>query len=448
MWFDGLISYAAVNSCHTLRALTLRARLSLSFCNPQFKIRNQSALAAYMLLEPRNTVEVQAMDFARSWERDGERYVRLTLIAAIAGMLLFLNRAPLGRLWSRFNAHDPTPRAVTPRTAFEGEEKLTVDLFQRVSPSVVYVSTIAEGYRRTLLGIEPSRLREGTGSGFIWDADGHIVTNYHVVARYHQALQTGQARGLSCEVTLKDGSSWKAAFVGIAQDKDLAVLHIEAPASKLQPIPVGASSNLRIGQTAFAIGNPFGLDFTFTKGIVSALGREITSLSGRQINNVIQTDTAINPGNSGGPLLDSSGSLIGVNTMIRGDAQNIGFAIPSDTVNEVVPLVIRNKGLRTGLGVELVSDERARLAGITSGVVVFKVYAGSAAEKAGLMGLRAVPNGEVAMDLILEIDGKPIDNYEAFRRELDNRRVGDTVTLTVQREDKKISIKIQLQVME
>lgn len=388
------------------------------------------------------------MDMAPRLNRSVDRVVRICLVAAMAGMLLYLNRGMLARMFPMANVADPLPRRVERRGDFAGEEKLTVELFERVSPSVVFVSNVASGYRETQLGLERAKIREGTGSGFVWDADGHVVTNFHVVAKNYLLKRSGNASNVSFEVTLKDGSSWKAEVVGTAQDKDLAVLRIDAPRDRLVPIPIGTSADLKIGQTAFAIGNPFGLDFTLTKGIVSALGREITSLTNRQITNVIQTDAAINPGNSGGPLLDTSGNLIGVNTMIRGDAQNIGFAIPVDTVNEVVPLVIRNRGLRPGLGIDLIPDAKLRRAGIDNGAVIERVFPGSAAERAGLMGIRQLPNEEIAYDHILAVDGKPFGSAEDFRRLLESHRVGDTVTLTVRRGDRKVSIPVKLQTIE
>jgi S1-C subfamily serine protease len=222
-------------------------------------------------------------------------------------------------------------RPVTPAGNLSEEEKATIEIFRKVSPSVVHITSLAA--HRSLFTRNVVQVPEGTGSGFIWDTDGHIVTNFHVIRN-----ATG------AQVDLADGSSYRASLVGVRADKDLAVLHIRAPKSKLQPISVGSSHDLQVGQFAFAIGNPFGLDHTFTRGLVSALGREITSVTQDLIKDVIQTDAAINPGNSGGPLLDSSARLIGVNTAIyspSGTSSGIGFAIPVDTVNEVVTQLIR-----------------------------------------------------------------------------------------------------------
>ncbi|HTS03462.1 MAG TPA: trypsin-like peptidase domain-containing protein, partial [Thermoanaerobaculia bacterium] len=209
------------------------------------------------------------------------------------------------------------PRPVTARGDLASDEKATIELFQRCSPSVVYITTLA---RRPVNFFEMTEVAQGTGSGFVWDRQGHIVTNFHVIENSDSLV-----------VTLADQSNWKATLVGAEPDKDLAVLRIGAPEAKLPPILVGTSHDLKVGQKVFAIGNPFGLDETLTTGIVSALGRTIESVTGRKIQDVVQTDAAINPGNSGGPLLDSAGRLIGVNTQIAspsGASAGIGFAVP------------------------------------------------------------------------------------------------------------------------
>ncbi len=227
---------------------------------------------------------------------------------------------------------------------------------------------------------------EGTGSGFIWDEGGHIVTNYHVIKGADGA-----------HVTLADHTTYRASLVGAAPDKDLAVLHIDAPKDKLVPIRIGNSTDLQVGQMAYAIGNPFGLDLTLTTGVISALGREIQSVTKRTIKNVIQTDAAINPGNSGGPLLDSAGRLIGVNTAIyspSGSSAGIGFAIPVDEVNRVVPQLIKNgKVERPGLGVQVAHDQLARELGVQKGAVIVRAFRNSPAAKAGLRPTRRDSSG-------------------------------------------------------
>jgi S1-C subfamily serine protease len=229
--------------------------------------------------------------------------------------------------------HKPTPEVhpIVARGDLAQDEQATITLFKQASPSVVYITTLA---RRAVGFFDVMEVPQGTGSGFIWDEKGHVVTNFHV-------LQGAS----SARVTLHDQTEWPAELVGVAPDQDLAVLRIRAPAQKLSPILVGTSRNLQVGQRVLAIGNPFGLDFTLTTGIISALGRSISALTGRKIPNVIQTDAAINPGNSGGPLLDSAGRLIGVNTQIAspsGASAGISFAVPVDTVNRVIPELIQH----------------------------------------------------------------------------------------------------------
>ena len=262
----------------------------------------------------------------------------LLIVAAVVGWLLFQTFRP--------TLHDPraVSRPVEARGDLASDERNTIDIFRNAAPSVVYITSIA--LRRNLFSLNVQEIPQGTGSGFIWDSQGRIVTNYHVISDANRL-----------EVTLADHSSWKAVLVGAAPDRDLAVLQISAPADTLRPIAVGESKNLLVGQKVFAIGNPFGLDQTLTTGVVSALGREITAATGRTIHDVIQTDAAINPGNSGGPLLDSAGRLIGVNTAIfspSGASSGIGFAVPVGEVNRVVPQIIaKGKLIRPGLGITL-----------------------------------------------------------------------------------------------
>ena len=239
---------------------------------------------------------------------------------------------------------EASSRPVTPRGALTADEVNLTALFEEAAPSVVYITSVER--RRDFFHFNVMEIPSGTGSGFVWDNGGNIVTNFHVIQDADAA-----------EVTLADGSNWSASLVGYTQEKDLAVLHIEAPRSQLRPIPIGTSADLKVGQTVLAIGNPFGYDQTLTTGIVSALGREIVSTDGVPIRDVIQTDAAINPGNSGGPLLDSAGRLIGVNAAIvspSGSYAGVGFAIPVDTVNWAVPqLIAYGKVRRPSLGVDL-----------------------------------------------------------------------------------------------
>jgi S1-C subfamily serine protease len=278
---------------------------------------------------------------------------------------------------------------------------------------------------------------QGAGTGFVWDSQGHIVTNYHVV-------QGGNA----WQVTLDDHTDWEAEVIGAAADKDLAVLRIGAPAAKLPPVPVGASADLQVGQKVFAIGNPFGLDHTLTTGIISALGREIESVGGLPIRDVIQTDAAINPGNSGGPLLDSAGRLIGVNTAIyspSGAYAGVGFAIPVDTVRWVVAdLIAYGQIQRPTLGVQVAPDAWARELGI-EGALVARVVAGSSAESAGVEGIHRNALGRVEIgDSITALDDQPIGSSSDLNLLLEKRQPGERVKLTLVRDGKKRTVEAHL----
>lgn len=327
------------------------------------------------------------------------------------------------------------PRAVVARGDLAGDEKNTIELFQAASPSVAYITSIE--VRRSLFSLNVYEIPKGTGSGFIWDTDGRIVTNYHVIEDASRV-----------DVTLADHSSWKGTVVGVAPDKDLAVLQISAPAAKLKPLPIGESHNLMVGQKVFAIGNPFGLDQTLTSGIVSALGREIKAITGRTIQDVIQTDAAINPGNSGGPLLDSSGRLIGVNTAIyspSGGSAGIGFAVPVDVVNRVVPEIIRyGRVIRPGIGVTVANDKITRRFSI-DGVLIISVMPNSTAEHAGLQGTQQVGGDIIFGDIIVAIDQQQVSNTDDLRNILDRYRVGDEVSLTVLRSDKQVNVTVTLE---
>jgi len=339
---------------------------------------------------------------------------------------------------TRYRTTNVQPRAVTPRGDLAADEKATIEIFQQASPSVVYVSPMA--LRRDWFTLNVFEVPKGTGSGFIWDRQGHIVTNFHVIQG---------ASGV--RVTLVDNSSWEASLVGTAPDKDLAVLHIDAPPSKLKPIAIGTSHDLQVGQKVFAIGNPFGLDYTLTTGIVSALNREIRSVTGRTIQGVIQTDAAINPGNSGGPLLDSAGRLIGVNTAIYNPSisAGIGFAVPVDVVNRVVPQIIAHgKVVRPGLGVAVAHDSLAKRLNI-EGVVILKVSPNSAAERAGLRGIRQTPSGQLLLgDVIVKVADKPTPTVDALLNALEQFHVGQTVELTILREGRLVRVKVTLQAIE
>ena len=337
--------------------------------------------------------------------------------------------------------NDPraTSRAVVPRGELASGEKSTIALFRQASPSVVHITAIA--VQRDLFTLNLYQIPEGTGSGFVWDNSGNIITNFHVIQNADAA-----------QVTLGDQTTWKARRVGIAPDKDLAVLHIDAPANRLQPIPLGTSKDLMVGQSVFAIGNPFGLDQSLTTGVISALGREIESVTRRPIQGVIQTDAAINPGNSGGPLLDSAGRLIGVNTAIyspSGASAGIGFAIPVDTVNRIVPELIRyGKVTRPGIGIQIAEDQIADRLGV-KGVLVVDVAPGSAAAKAGIRPTRREGSGRVHLgDVITAIDGKKVESANELFVLLENYKVGDIVNVSLLREGKASQTKIALEAVQ
>jgi len=366
--------------------------------------------------------------------RRGQNTRLLIVLFSILVLLLVVFQA---RQWLT-GLHDKTakPRSVTARADLAQDEKSTIELFKQVSPSVVYITSIA--VQRDVLSLRPLEIPRGTGSGFMWDEKGYIVTNFHVV-------QNAQA----AEVTLADGSTWRARPVGAEPDNDLAVLKIDAPRKHLRPISVGSSSDLEVGQKVFAIGNPFGLDQTLTTGVISGLGREIESVTRRPIQGVIQTDAAINPGNSGGPLLDSGGRLIGINTAIfspSGAYAGIGFAVPVDVVNRMVPQLIRyGKVEKPVLGITIADDTVVRRFGF-EGVLILSVIPGGPADKAGLLPTRRDVRGEIVLgDIIVAIDNETISESKDLFRILDSRKIGDTVRLTVRRSDGEVNVDVRLQ---
>jgi S1-C subfamily serine protease len=362
------------------------------------------------------------------------RFVRLIVLAAAcsSGLVMAQQRVAGG------NAAAVQPRAVAPRGPLSSDERNTISIFESVSPSVVYITTTQ--YVRDFFSRNVMRVPQGTGSGFIWDDDGRIVTNYHVIRGASEAL-----------VRLGDQRSYPARLVGFSAEHDIAVLQIDVPADLPPPIPVGSSSELQVGQTVLAIGNPFGLDHTLTTGIVSALNRTVENESGGDIDGVIQTDAAINPGNSGGPLIDSAGRLVGINTMIyspSGAYAGIGFAVPVDTINRVVPRIIGyGRYVRPTLGID--SDDRVtqQLFGRdgAGGVLVLGVAGGSPAERAGLRATRQERNGNIVIgDIIAAVDGRSVEREADLIGVLDEHEFGDRVTLTVIRNDRRIEVPVIL----
>lgn len=314
--------------------------------------------------------------------------------------------------------------------AYTPSELHTIRLFEDASPSVCYITTKIR--RRNYWTMNVTEVPSGSGSGFVWDKDGHIITNYHVIKGSSKAI-----------VTLANGENYEAEVAGVAIEKDLAVLRINAPLNELNPIPVGTSDGIRVGQAVYAIGNPFGLDQTLTTGIVSALDREINSQAGVPIQGVIQSDAAINPGNSGGPLLDSKGTLIGVNTAIyspSGASAGIGFSIPVDVVSYVVPDLIRYGEIRRAtVGAEF---RQLRQGG---GLVFYTVRPSSPADKAGIRGLSQDPRGNwVLGDILVGINGAKVSNTTEYFLEMEKYNPGQVVRLNVVRDEREVEVPVKL----
>jgi S1-C subfamily serine protease len=356
------------------------------------------------------------------------------LLLIVAGALVFTviqqRRVPAPTM-----SIEPRPIAQRPDDKLGADEKATIDVFKQFSRSVVHITSLESHRDRMTLNV--TEIPQGTGSGFIWDQDGHIVTNFHVVQMGNRA-----------RVTLNDGSSYPAKIVGTAPDKDIAVLSITAPPAKLLPLPIGKSADLLVGQKVLAIGNPFGLDQTLTTGVISGLGREIKSVTQRSIFDVIQTDASINPGNSGGPLLDSAGRLIGINTAIyspSGANAGIGFAVPVDTVNSIVPQLIKyGKFTRPGLGINILSDQIAQQQKL-EGVVILGVTPGGAADQAGISGARQTPDGTELGDIIVKLGSIDVKKSSDLFRALDSHKVGDEVEVTLDNRGQRRTVKVTLQ---
>ena len=318
------------------------------------------------------------------------------------------------------------------------EEQANVNVFRQSSPSVVNIST--QRAVRSQVGdvtLNVGRIPKGTGSGFLWDDEGHVVTNYHVV------------KGSDfVQVKLADGTEWEAEVLGTAPEFDIAVLKIEASADLLRPLATGRSDNLEVGQKVYAIGNPFGLDQTLTTGIVSGLGREIDSQSGDSIRGVIQTDAAINPGNSGGPLLDSRGRLIGVNTAIlsrSGTSAGVGFAVPVNTVRATVPLLISGKMVDRGfLGLSLAPMQISRQA-TDEGVLILGVAEGSPAAGVNIRSTKSAEEGQTMWgDILISLNGNRITDSESLLVRLQELHAGDEVVLGIKRGEEYTRIPVRL----
>jgi S1-C subfamily serine protease len=366
----------------------------------------------------------------------------MAAVSALLGALLALDADAISPEWGKplgagYEGAEVKPRPVTPAPSELGaDERATMAVFERATKSVVFISNTA--IQRDLWSFDILEVPQGSGSGFVWNKQGHIVTNFHVIYGAN-----------AIKVTLADRTEHQAKLVGADPDHDLAVLQIQVPDATLEPLAIGSSQDLRVGQKVLAIGNPFGLDHTLTTGVVSALGRTIKSMSNRTIEGVVQTDAAINPGNSGGPLLDSAGRLIGVNTQIvspSGAYAGIGFAVPVDTVNRIVPELLKHgKLIRPGLGVSLVPDAMARRWGI-KGLVIGKVSRGGAAERAGLKGARETASGRIELgDIVLAVAGKPVTTIDELMDVLENHKVGDQIAVEILRGNRREKVMVTLQ---
>tara|TARA_B100001964_G_scaffold98323_1_gene109917 strand:+ start:531 stop:1661 length:1131 start_codon:yes stop_codon:yes gene_type:complete len=316
------------------------------------------------------------------------------------------------------------------------DERVNMEVFEQASPSVTYITN--KRFRRDYFSLNVTEIPQGTGSGFLWDSKGHIVTNFHVIYEADEI-----------EVKLMDGKRYDATVVGADPDHDLAVLQINPTNLNISPLMIGSSSDLRVGQKVLAIGNPFGLDSTLTTGIISALDRTIQSMTKRYIHDVVQTDAAINPGNSGGPLLDSFGRLIGVNTAIispSGTYSGVGFAVPVDTVNRIVTKLIKyGKVGRPGFGISLIPEHIMSRIGI-EGVGILEVSKGSSAADAGLREVKRLPNGRIELgDIIIEVDESEVKNSTDLVRIMDRHEVGDEVDIVIIRKNVKKTVRIIIQ---
>lgn len=347
-------------------------------------------------------------------------------------ILLLLSLLTTSLIWAQRD-RPLEPRQITPRGALLDTERALVTLFENAAPSVAYITTESEV--RGFFG--EVGVSQGTGSGFVWDNRGHVVTNHHVIAGARDVL-----------VQLENGKEPIAAtFVGSAPEYDLAVVKLNSIPAGIKPIPLGASKDLKVGQSVIAIGNPFGLNRTLTTGIISALDRYLPTQNFTEISGVIQTDAAINPGNSGGPLLDSAGRLIGVNTAIRsasGSSAGVGFSIPVDIVNRIVPqLIARGVASRPGIGIEPADPNLVARWGI-KGVVVASVTRGTPAAEAGLKPLTRRGNRADLGDIITAVNGRTIDTFSTYFAELDRVGIGNIAELSVTNEGKTRKVKVKV----
>jgi len=337
----------------------------------------------------------------------------------------------------------PVPEQASPAVrplsadASTEDERNTIEVFRAAAPATVFVTQ-----KKLVRGMfSPAReVESGSGSGFVWDKDGHVVTNFHVIQGARRVT-----------VTLQNQKTYSAKIVGAEPRRDVAVLKIDAPRDALTPIRLPPKGyTLETGQKTIAIGNPFGLDHTLTTGVISALGREFPGVGGVTIREAIQTDAAINPGNSGGPLLDSRGQLVGMNTMIlsrSGSSAGVGFAVPVKIIARVVPQVVKyGRAIQVGIGIDRVDDSIARRIGIT-GVIIEEVPPGSNAAGAGLRGLQISEDGVYLGDVIIGVDEEEVKDYDDLYNALDGRAAGDRVNLKIRRGNDVVTVPIELTIL-
>ena len=338
----------------------------------------------------------------------------------------------LAAIFSTGAALAQQPRAISPRGPLLPEEQHLIKLFEGTAPSVAYITTEVVARR----GMFVQEVAQGVGSGFVWDDKGDVVTNNHVVEGAQRV-----------QVQLDAGRTYEARVVGRAPQYDLAVVRLQEVPPGLKPIAVGTSKDLRIGQHAYAIGNPFGLTRTLTSGIVSALDRHLPTSDIREVSGAIQTDASINPGNSGGPLLDSAGRLIGVTTAIKspsGGSTGVGLAIPVDLVNRIVPqLIAKGRAPQPGIGIVPVDPEMVAQAGIV-GVVIAQVQRGSPAAQAGLKPASRKGQDVELGDVIVAVNGRAVESLTAFISELDRVGIDQVAELTVIRDGRERRVKVKV----
>ena len=355
----------------------------------------------------------------------------MLIIACLTGGLVYLNAAS--------DLNKIAARTITPRGPLTDEENSTIAIFEHAKKSVVFISTkqrVRDHWTRNIFSV-PS----GTGSGLIWDSQGHVITNFHVIKGSSEAT-----------IRLEDGRDYKAALVGVSPSHDLAVLKITVATESPPPIPIGESDDLKVGQKVYAIGNPFGLDWTLTTGIISALNRSLGSEGGQNIEHLIQTDAAINPGNSGGPLLDSYGRLIGINTAIyspSGASAGIGFAVPVDTINRVVPQLIQHKKYTPpSIGIHLDPGINKRITetmGI-KGVAILRVIPGSSAANSGLEAARLRSDSVIVPgDIITKIEGMPVESISKYYGLMDDFKIGEDITISIHRHGENLDVIVRVQ---